>query len=455
MTEPLYVKFAALLAAAMLIPAFVFLAHGLNHRNMRFWWVSAASYSALFIGSSLGAMRAIVPETVAILVSNTLIGIGYFLCLRALRMIKGEWRLNRLDAVLTLTFLVSFGGVFAFWNSYEHRVALVSSHIAVISLMALTIALSPKGRISLMGDLTLAFFGIGNVFFASARSLSAQQVAPPTALSLAVWDQIFFVWSIAAVFCFAIGFFINGTAAITRETRERLAREQNLTSALSDALEGQRNLQKLMLHELKRPLNAISSTMQAPVAPDVPSLKRERDRLRQLSREANAYLEGISAFDEMNALLEAPDRIAIAVAEFGKDIATKWGVTVDLRPEAVGLHVRADALLLHIALGNLIENARKFGQQAQDAHLIIGRDRAEVTFDVIDDGPGIPAPEQQKVFGKFYKIGNSSGNALKGCGLGLYLVSQIATAHGGSARVLSQSPSTLRVAIPVSDEARL
>lgn len=454
MTEPLYVQFAALLAAAVLIPAFVFLAHGLHHRNMRFWWVSAASYSALFIGSSLGAMRAIVPETVTILVSNTLIGIGYFLCLRALRMIKGEWRVNRLDAVLTLTFLASFGGVFAFWNSYEHRVALVSLHIAVISLMALAIALSSKGRISLMGDLTLAFFGIGNVVFASARSLSAQLVAPPTALNLAVWDQIFFVWSIAAVFCFAIGFFINGTAAITRETREHLAHEQSLTSALSDALEGQRNLQKLMLHELKRPLNAISSTVQTPVAPDVASLKQERDRLRQLSQEANTYLESISAFEEMNALLDAPDRVAIAVADFGNDIANKWGVAVDLRPEAAGLRVWADELLLHIALGNIIENARKFGRQPQNTRLRIGAEGTLVTFDVMDDGPGIPAPEQQKVFGKFYKIGISSGNALKGCGLGLYLAHQIAKAHGGSARVLSQTPSTLRFAIPVLDEAR-
>lgn len=108
MTEPLYVQFATLLAAALLIPTFVFLAHGVHHRNMRFWWVAAVSYSGLLIGAALGALRTWLPGIVTVLVSNILIGGSYFYCLRSLRLIKDEWRFNRIDALLTSTFLIGF-----------------------------------------------------------------------------------------------------------------------------------------------------------------------------------------------------------------------------------------------------------------------------------------------------------------------------------------------------------
>lgn len=452
MTEPLYVQFLALLAAAMLIPAFVFLAHGLHHRNMPFWWVLATSNLALFVGSTLGALRTFLPATFAPLASNVLIGIGYFLCLRALRMIKNEWRFHRLDAALTVVFLTGFSVLFTFWNGYEHRVALVSAHIALMSFIVLLIALSPQGRISLLGDVIIAFFGIGNVLMASARSLSALLANPPSALSLALWDPIFFVWSISAVFCIAIGYFINGTAALTRETRETLTKEQRLTAALSDALEGQRGLQKLMLHELKRPINAISSTVQASYDDDATRQQHSWRKLRHLSKEAEAYLQSISAFEEMNALLDTPERTALSVAALAGDLNNKWEIPVDLSPETADSRILADELMMDIALGNLIENARKFGKNSTNTRMRIALDGAQITFDVSDDGAGIPTAEQEKVFGKFYKMVGSSDNALKGCGLGLYVVSRIAQAHDGYARVMNQTPSTLRFAIPALGE---
>lgn len=72
---------------------------------------------------------------------------------------------------------------------------------------------------------------------------------------------MFFIWSIAAVFCFAIGLFLNGTALISEETRQALEKERRLSEALSEALEGQRNLRKLVLHELKRHVNALATSV--------------------------------------------------------------------------------------------------------------------------------------------------------------------------------------------------
>lgn len=108
MTETLFTQFAALLAAALLIPSFVFLAYGVNHRNMSFWWTAAMAYFLLFFGSTVAAIRLSLPNPFVIVLANTLIGMGYFLCLRAVRMLKSYWMLCSVDLIVTgLFFSVS------------------------------------------------------------------------------------------------------------------------------------------------------------------------------------------------------------------------------------------------------------------------------------------------------------------------------------------------------------
>ena len=447
MTEALFIQFAALLASAMLIPAMVFLAHWINHKAMRFWLVGAASYGALFVGSSFGALRGVLPELATILISNGLIALGYFLCLRSLRLIKNEWRHAEFDAVTVSIFLVAFILVVSTNNTYEARVAVVAIFIAAMSLIAICLALCSRTQFSLIGDAAVGLFGIGNALTASLRAISALTGSPHTYLSLEFWDPVFFVWSIAAVFCFAIGFFINGTAVISRETHDSLEAHKKLGDDLAEALENQRNLQKLMLHEVKRPLNAISSAVQVMLAE--PSASEEGlTSLRSLVQQANTYLEGIGDFEEINSLLDSPDLTAIKVAELADDLRNKWGVSIGMSQDVSETVIWADTLLMDIALSNLIENAQKYGTGAKPVAVLLSRHGDQLAFDVVDDGVGIPVEEADKVFGKFYKIGNASGNALKGCGLGLYVVHRIAEAHGGSAKVMSRTPSTLRFSIP-------
>jgi signal transduction histidine kinase len=72
-----------------------------------------------------------------------------------------------------------------------------------------------------------------------------------------------------------------------------------------------------------------------------------------------------------------------------------------------------------------------------------------VLFEVEDQGIGIPKAEQVKIFDRFYRSGNGTGKG--GYGLGLFMVSHIARAHGGSVEVESEpgAGSTFRLKIPV------
>ena len=454
MTEALFSQFAALLAAALLIPSFIFLAYGVNHRTMAFWWTAAAAYFLIFFGSTIAAVRPLFPEAVVSILGNALIAIGYALCLRSVRMVKGWWQLYYVDLVVTGVFFLSLISVVAVIDTYPARVALISLFMTVMSIGVFWAVVKSSAQASRLGDVALLGFATGNALFATLRGATALLGRQDHLLNFELWDQVFFIWSISAVFCFAIGLFLNGTALISAEARAALIRERDLTRALTEALDGQRNLQKLILHELKRPLNSVVAAVDLSRQGRMGMSPEEVQRVHQLTSTANDYLQGIADYEDIHALFANPTLIEVRVSSLIADVRNKWLVTIHASNEAREAPLALDLLLFDIAIGNLIENARKFGKTADAMKVGVHINATEVSFDVTDDGPGIPPSEAEKVSRQFYKINNQQTNAIKGCGLGLYVVRRIAEAHGGALLVVSQHPSTLRLSLPISRERR-
>ncbi len=448
MTDAIFTQFAALLAAALLIPSFIFLAYGVNHRNMPFWWTAAFAYLLIFCGSTLAALRNVLPDLAVSLGANALIGYGYFLCLRAVRRVKSCWRFSSAEAILTGVYFVGLVLVVSLANIYPARVALISTFITSVSLGAFFITLRGGANVSRIGDTALLVFAAGNTVFACLRGASALLDGDAHLMTFAFWDQVFFIWSIAAVFCFAFGLFLNGTALISEETRQAFEKERRLTEALTEAFEGQRNLRKLILHELKRPLDALATSVDLTRRGKKGMSADEVTRVDQLIRVATDYLRGIGDYEDIHALFDTPTRTRVNVHILIEDIRNKWGVPVAAVPEAGGTRVAVDLLLFDIAIGNLIENAQKFGAGRTEVCVDLALGDGSVIFDVIDNGPGIPPHEADRVFRQFYKIEADRTAATGGCGLGLYVARRVAEAHGGDCHVVSQTPSTLRLSVP-------
>lgn len=448
MTEALFTQFAALLAAALLIPSFVFLAYGVNHRNMPFWWMAAYAYLLIFAGAALAALRDPLPDVLVGFVANAVIGFGYFLSLRAVRMTKGVWQCSHIDRALTFVFLCCLVLVVMLSNTYQARVGLISVFIALISTTAAFVTFRSTVKISALGDLALSVFGVGNAGFALLRGGSALLDSQSRFLSFALWDQVFFVWSISAVFCFAIGLFLNGTALISAETYRQLDTERSLRQSLSEALEGQRNLKKLILHELKRPLNTLSVSIDMSRKKSQGMSPDDVEQLYQLASAANAYLRGISDYEDIHAVFDSPNIQAVPLDRLAQDIKSKWRIPVSMPPSSDVVLVQVDLLLFDVAIGNLIENAHKYGKGWVELAIDVNQFNRSVEFNVIDDGAGIPSREAQNVFQQFYKIDADQSNAVMGCGLGLYVARRVAEALGGTCEVKSQQPSTISLALP-------
>lgn len=448
MTEALFTQFAALLAAALLIPSFVFLAYGVNHRNMPFWWTAAYAYLLIFAGAALAAMRGPLPDMFVGFVANAVIGFGYCLSLRAVRMMKGVWTYRYFDNTLTVLYLGCLVFLIIFLNTYQARVGLISTFIALISTTAVFVTFSTPVKMSSLGDIALAVFGIGNAGFALLRGSSALLDSQSTFLSFALWDQVFFVWSISAVFCFAIGLFLNGTALISAKTHKQLDIERSLHQSLSEALEGQRNLKKLILHELKRPLNTLSVSIDMSRKKSQGMSPHEVEQLHQLASAANAYLRGISDYEDIHAVFESPNIEAVPLDRLAQDVKSKWRIPVSMPAHSDAALVKADLLLFDVAIGNLIENAQKYGKGRVELAVEVNQSNHSAEFNVVDDGAGIPSSEAQNVFQQFYKIDAAQSNAVMGCGLGLYVARRVAEALGGTCAVKSQQPSTVSLTLP-------
>lgn len=136
------------------------------------------------------------------------------------------------------------------------------------------------------------------------------------------------------------------------------------------------------------------------------------------------------------------------VAELYEPLADEQDLdlTVDLMPASVH-GVRE---LLAQALSNLIDNAIKYGRSPDGTRgriaVSITREGADVLLKVADSGPGIPAPDRERVVERFVRL--EASRTRPGSGLGLSLVAAVARLHGGELSFADNAPglaATLRL----------
>ncbi len=117
--------------------------------------------------------------------------------------------------------------------------------------------------------------------------------------------------------------------------------------------------------------------------------------------------------------------------------------------------LRIDREAMARSLVNLVNNALKYSQDRKYIGVNLYRENGSVKLEVIDHGIGIPPQEQQKIFEKFYRVGDPLVHNTKGSGLGLSLVRHIVRAHGGEV-VVDSAPgggSKFTIALPMRQAA--
>ncbi len=113
----------------------------------------------------------------------------------------------------------------------------------------------------------------------------------------------------------------------------------------------------------------------------------------------------------------------------------------------------ADREALSRALWNLLDNAAKYSPKCKTVWLDVESARGTVSIRVRDRGVGIPRREQQEIFEKFVRGGAPDDAFVRGTGMGLAMVRQIAVAHGGDIDVDSEPDhgSTFTLSLPAEE----
>ena len=110
-----------------------------------------------------------------------------------------------------------------------------------------------------------------------------------------------------------------------------------------------------------------------------------------------------------------------------------------LKTEIPEVRVDVDGDRLHQVLGNLVDNAIKYGREGGEVTLrasVLSESWVEVA--ICDDGPGIPSDSLDRIFERFYRVDKARSRDQGGTGLGLSIVKHIVQNHGGQVRAESE-----------------
>ena len=105
-----------------------------------------------------------------------------------------------------------------------------------------------------------------------------------------------------------------------------------------------------------------------------------------------------------------------------------------------GVMMYAEPLLMQMLLQNLIDNANKYAPIESPIEVILEQKEQQILMQVKDNGPGISPAERERVFNKFYRVGNEFTRSTKGTGLGLYLCKKIAEFHQSQLLISENHP---------------
>ncbi len=208
----------------------------------------------------------------------------------------------------------------------------------------------------------------------------------------------------------------------------------------------QQNFMMAVTHELKTPIAVAQLNLETLQKRQLDEDKRQKlisNTLQEANR-LNTLCNNILFAAQLDAGVHIQSKQEIHFSDLVESCIDNFKTRYPQRiiEEAIqaSVFLQGESLLLQMLLNNLIENALKYSpkDQAIKVGLIAQADRIQCT--VADLGKGVEDSEKQRIFNKFYRIGNENTRKAMGTGLGLYLCKKIADGHNAYISVTDNQP---------------
>lgn len=197
-------------------------------------------------------------------------------------------------------------------------------------------------------------------------------------------------------------------------------------------------------HELKTPLALVRMFSEMLLSGRAPAEKQKKylEIIVQESERLTALIDNVLDFARVDrgqssytfVSADLRDTVTRAV-EVCRGRAERQGVQIFLSLPSSPCVTELDERAIEIALINLIDNALKYAPESPSVRVGLERQGAYYWLSVSDRGAGIAPEERRRIFDRFVRGKQRAGDAIRGSGIGLSLVGQIAQAHGGRAWV--------------------
>ena len=233
---------------------------------------------------------------------------------------------------------------------------------------------------------------------------------------------------------------------------DQVSERMNATlDRLASLMDSMRQISADIAHDLKTPIGRLRQKLdtalrttrgETELRNEIGIARRELDDvvatfdalLRIAQIEAGARKSRFVPVD-LAIVLRDIEEIYMSVAE---DAGMKMCVALNSQEPVL---IDGDTELLTQMFANLIENAIRHCPPGSLITITLGRTNKDAVITIADTGPGIPEPERDKVFRRFYR--QEKGRSTPGSGLGLSLVAAIADLHGAKIALMDREPGLI------------
>ena len=224
---------------------------------------------------------------------------------------------------------------------------------------------------------------------------------------------------------------------------------------LDDGFAAQRQFTGNAAHELRTPLALMQAQLELFSTEHPKVLPETADFLHLLREQTERMTQMTKTLLEMSELRTVPcnDRIEIApmIEEIFADLtplAEKNGIILESTGD--GTMTGSDTLIYRL-LFNLTENAIRYNRPDGIVRITVTEEEKRLIIRVSDTGCGVPEQYRESIFQPFFRVDKSRSRENGGVGLGLSLVWEIVTLHGGEVRVeeSSEKGTTIAVKLPL------
>ena len=250
------------------------------------------------------------------------------------------------------------------------------------------------------------------------------------------------------------------TEEVLPEFRQFSRSFNQMLDRLDEGFSAQRQFTGNAAHELRTPLSLMQAQLELFSAEHSDMLPETAEFLRLLCEQTERMTQMTKTLLEMSELRTVPcdDRIELGamIEEIFADLAPladRKGISLESAGD--GVMLGSDALIYRM-LFNLTENSIRYNQPNGNVRITVTDEDSQLVIRVADTGCGIPSKYRESIFQPFFRVDKSRSRENGGVGLGLSLVWEIVTLHGGEIRVeeSSEKGTTMAVKFPTDKKTK-